>query len=85
MGIVREICKQHETAVFFSIFYCGCKLPKSIHLFSPAKIVQGERKCKFTCNFPSRSLSSACKNKLKQCKASENASLKSNFFFVAWS
>ena len=65
--------------LFFSIFYCGCKLPKSIHLFSPAKIVQGERKCKFTCNFPSRSLISSLPAKIKLVQGERKCKFTCNF------
>jgi hypothetical protein len=40
-----------------------------------AKVVQGERKRKFICSFPNRSLPSACASKLKLVLGKLNAYL----------
>ena len=42
-----EMHEKHLSASLFSIFYCGCKQPKSIHiLFSGAKLRKIERRTK---------------------------------------
>ena len=98
-------------AVYFSIFYCGCKQLKSIHfifgckdsanrtkcqiylnisevppifkLLGRLKIVQGERKSKFICIFPSRRLSSNCEVRLKIVQPMNEANVFS-FHITFW-
>ena len=59
MGKDWERCTDKRTSsgeahhLSFSIFYCGCKQPKSIHiLISGAKVVQFERNAKEKALFP---------------------------------
>ncbi len=43
MGIVERM--HTANAVYFSIFYCGCKLLKSIHLVFDCKVSANRAKC----------------------------------------
>ena len=81
MGIVERMHTATEGCVlaFFTVVASCSNLSTS---FSAAKIVQGERKSKFICIFPSR-LSSSCEVRLKIVQPTNEANVFS-FHITFW-
>ena len=58
MGKVERGMQAPANAVYFSIFYCGCKQLKSIHLEIRCKGTNFRTKCKIIFKFLKRRLTS---------------------------